>query len=198
MENNKDITRENIIVAASIAFSKFGYKKTTLDDIASFTNVSKTGIYYYFKNKEEVFNEVIKKEAEKLQGTLSDAIKQESRPVDKLFAYVNTRMLYMENISNYYSALKHDLLDHLTVINQNREEFDKIEIQILINILVEGNTKKDFFIENIEETAKLLMLTLKSLEIPFFGTENAPDYKPYLERFVTLCLYGIIPSLNYS
>lgn len=193
METNKDITRENIIAAASIAFSKFGYKKTTLDDISSFTNVSKTGIYYYFKNKEEVFNEVIKKEAEKLQISLSEAINQESKPIDKLFAYVNTRMIYMENISNYYSALKHDLFDHLSTINQNREEFDKIEIQILTNILIEGNKKKDFFVENIEETANIIMLTLKSLEITFFGAENVPDYKIYLERLVSLYLYGIIP-----
>lgn len=193
MESNKDITRENIISAASIAFSKFGFKKTTLDDIASFTNVSKTGIYYYFKNKEEVFNEVIKKEAEKLQTLLIEAVKQESKPIDKLFAYVNARMLYMENISNYYSALKSDLMEQLNTINQSRAEFDKIEISILINIFNEGNKRKDFFIENVEDTAKLLMLTLKSLEIPFFGVENAPDYKVFLERLTTLLLYGIIP-----
>ncbi|MDD3686389.1 MAG: TetR/AcrR family transcriptional regulator [Bacteroidales bacterium] len=193
MESNKDITRENIVSAASIAFSKFGYKKTTLDDIASFTNVSKTGIYYYFKNKEEVFNEVIKKEAAKMQVLLLEAVNQESRPIDKLFAYVNARMVYMEGISNYYSALKRDLLEQLNTINQNREEFDKIEISILIEIFKEGNEKKDFFIENIEETAQLVMLTLKSLEIPFFGVEQAPDYKFFLEKLTTLLLYGIIP-----
>lgn len=193
MENNKDITRDNIVSAASIAFSKFGYKKTTLDDIASFTNVSKTGIYYYFKNKEEVFNEVIKKEASKLQIQLLEAVNNESRPIDKLFAYVNARMIYMENISNYYSALKRDLLEQLHTINRNREEFDRIETSILINIFNEGTEKKDFIIENIEETARLVVLTLKSLEIPFFGVEQSPDYKFFLDKLTTLMLYGIIP-----
>jgi AcrR family transcriptional regulator len=193
MESNKDITRESIINAASIAFSKFGYKKTTLDDIAAFTNVSKTGIYYYFKNKEEVFNEVIKKEAEKLQSHLMEAVNQQNTPTDKLFAYVYGRMVFLENISNYYSALKHDLLEHLNTINQNREEFDKIELTILTSLLREGIAKGDFFIEEVEDTAKVIMLTLKSLEIPFFGVEKSFDYKRCLERLTSLYLYGIIP-----
>ncbi len=193
MENNKDITRENIITAAGIAFSKFGFKKTTLDDIATFTNVSKTGIYYYFKNKEEVFNEVIKKEAEKMQLQLSEAVNQENTPTDKIFTYVHVRMSLLDKVSNFYSSFRNDLMEHLQTINQNRAEFDKIEIQILSNILKEGIEKDDFAIEEVEETAKVIMLTLKSLEIPFFGSVNQENYEVYLDKLITLILYGIIP-----
>ncbi len=193
MESNKDITRESIIAAAGTAFSKLGYKKTTMDDIACFTNVSKTGIYYYFKNKEEVFNEVIKKEAEKLQTQIYEAVNQESSPIDKLFAYVNVRMSVLNSIFNYYSTFRHNLLEHFDIINHNRKEFDKVETDILMKILEEGINKGDFFIEQVEETAKTIMLTLRSLEIPFFGIENQGDYKIYLERLITICLYGIIP-----
>jgi len=193
METNKDIAREGIITAASIAFSKYGYKKTTLDDIASFTNVSKTGIYYYFTNKEEIFNEVIKREAEKLQNTLSEAISQQNTPIDKLFTYSKVRMQCLEGVSNYYSALKNDLLEHLSAINRNREEFDNIEIRILTDILQEGVDKSDFFIDDVDETAKVIMLTLKSLELPFFGIEKPYDYQKNLERLTNMCLYGILP-----
>jgi AcrR family transcriptional regulator len=193
MDTNKDITRESIISAASIAFSRFGYKKTTLEDIASFTNVSKTGIYYYFKNKEEVFNEVIKREAEKMQKSLLEAISQENRPIDKLFAYVNTRMEYLEKISNYYSALKNDLLEHLNTINHNRAEFDKIETEALINIFNEGIKKGDFSIDNVEETANIIMITLKSLEIPLFGAEKSENSRFILEKLTEIFLYGIMP-----
>jgi len=193
MESNRDITRENVINAASIAFSKYGYKKTTLDDIAAFTNVSKTGLYYYFKNKEEVFNEVIKKEAAKMQEYLSEVINQENTPIDKIFAYVNGRMSFLERISNYYSALKNDLFEQLGAIYNNREEFDKIELQALIDIMDEGIKKGDFFIEDTYETAITVMMTLKSLEIPFFGTEKPIDYKKHLDRLTALLLYGIIP-----
>lgn len=193
METNKDITRENIINAASIAFSKYGYKKTTLDDIASFTNVSKTGMYYYFKNKEEVFNEVIKKEASKMQEYLSEMINQENTPIDKVFAYVDGRMSFLERISNYYSALKNDLFEQLGAIYNNREEFDKIEISELIKILDEGVKKGDFYIEDTHGTALTIMITLKSLEIPFFGTDKPMDYKKHIDKLTYLILYGITP-----
>ncbi|HOZ29966.1 MAG TPA: TetR/AcrR family transcriptional regulator [Bacteroidales bacterium] len=193
METNKDITRENIINAASIAFSKYGFKKATLDDITSFTNVSKTGIYYYFKSKEEVFNEVIKKEAAKMQEFLNEAINQENTPIDKVFAYVYGRMSFLEKISYYYSALKNDLFEQLGAIYNNREEFDKIEIKALVGILDEGVNKGDFFIDDTYETAITIMLTLKGLEIPFFGTDKPIDYKKHLDRLTTLLLYGITP-----
>jgi AcrR family transcriptional regulator len=193
METNKDIARESIINAASIAFSKYGYKKTTLDDIAAFTNVSKTGMYYYFKNKEEVFNAVIKKEAAKMQEYLTEVINQENTPIDKVFAYVNGRMSFLERISNYYSALKNDLFEQLGAIYNNREEFDKIELEALINILEEGVEKGDFFIEDTLETAMTVMMTLKSLEIPFFGTEKPMDYKKHLDKLTSLLLYGLTP-----
>ncbi|MDD4149205.1 MAG: TetR/AcrR family transcriptional regulator [Bacteroidales bacterium] len=193
MDNNKEITRENIINGASIAFSKLGYKKTTLDDIAGFTNVSKTGLYYYFKNKEEVFNEVIKKEAKHMQERLIDVISQETKPIDKIFVYVKERMDFLAQVSNYYSALRYDLMEHLDTINKSRAEFDKIELKVLNAILKEGNLTGDFAIENVDETAETILTILISLEIPLFGTGDNKNYHKTLDRLINLCLYGIIP-----
>ncbi len=191
--DNHELTKQEIIKAASLAFSKFGYKKTTLDDISAFTKVSKTGIYYYFKNKEEVFQAVIKVEAEKLQNNLREAINQEATPINRLFAYVYARMQYLEKISNFYSALKNDLFEQLNVINANRKEFDNIEIEVLSQILKEGVDRGDFFIEDVEEISYVIFTTLKSLEIPLFGIDNDFDKKQFIDNIIKLCLYGIIP-----
>lgn len=191
--DNKEITREEIINAASIAFSKFGYKRTTLDDISAFTKVSKTGIYYYFKNKEEVFQEVIKKEAEKLQKNLLEAVNEQALPIDKLFAYVTARMKYLEKISNFYSVFKSDLFEQLNEINKNRVDFDKIEMNILYDILKSGVDRGDFSIEDINEATLVIFTTLKSLEIPLFGINGDFDKNYFIENLVKICLYGIIP-----
>jgi AcrR family transcriptional regulator len=47
--------RRAIIEAARHCFLKFGYGKTSLDDIAKQANLSRPLIYRKFKNKEEVF-----------------------------------------------------------------------------------------------------------------------------------------------
>ncbi|MGJ7919439.1 TetR/AcrR family transcriptional regulator [Neobacillus sp. LXY-4] len=51
--------RQMIIDAATKSFSLFGYKATTMDQVAKLANVGKGTIYTFFKNKEELFDEII-------------------------------------------------------------------------------------------------------------------------------------------
>lgn len=51
--------RGMIVEAATKSFSMFGYKATTMDQVAKIANVGKGTIYTFFKNKEELFNEIM-------------------------------------------------------------------------------------------------------------------------------------------
>ena len=51
--------RSMIVQAATKSFSLFGYKATTMDQVAKLANVGKGTIYTFFKNKEELFEEII-------------------------------------------------------------------------------------------------------------------------------------------
>jgi len=51
--------RTMIVDAATKSFSLFGYKATTMDQVARLANVGKGTIYTFFKNKEELFEEII-------------------------------------------------------------------------------------------------------------------------------------------
>jgi AcrR family transcriptional regulator len=50
--------RELILRAGSECFARFGYDKTTLDDIGRRAGLNKASLYYYFKNKEEILQAV--------------------------------------------------------------------------------------------------------------------------------------------
>jgi AcrR family transcriptional regulator len=47
--------REQILDAAVGVFGKFGFKKTSVDDLAGAAGISKQGLYLHFSSKEEVF-----------------------------------------------------------------------------------------------------------------------------------------------
>lgn len=51
--------KQLIIAAATKSFSLFGYKATTMDQVAKLANVGKGTIYTFFKNKEELFEEIV-------------------------------------------------------------------------------------------------------------------------------------------
>jgi TetR/AcrR family transcriptional regulator len=54
------IDRKKLILeAATKSFSLYGYKATTMDQVAKLANVGKGTIYTFFKTKEELFDDII-------------------------------------------------------------------------------------------------------------------------------------------
>ncbi|MFD0049659.1 TetR/AcrR family transcriptional regulator [Actinomycetes bacterium NPDC127524] len=51
--------KRQITDAAAKSFSMFGYKATTMDQVAKLANVGKGTIYTFFKNKEELFDDIV-------------------------------------------------------------------------------------------------------------------------------------------
>lgn len=47
--------KESILDAAIYIFNRYGFKKTTLEDIAGAAGISKQGLYLYFQGKEDIF-----------------------------------------------------------------------------------------------------------------------------------------------
>ena len=53
--NPPDLKRESILSAAQIQFSRYGFRRTSMADIAKETGVSRASLYGHFENKEEIF-----------------------------------------------------------------------------------------------------------------------------------------------
>ncbi|KAB2330948.1 TetR/AcrR family transcriptional regulator [Bacillus mesophilum] len=66
-----------IIEAATKSFSLFGYKATTMDQVAKIANVGKGTIYTFFKNKEELFDEIISTLISEMKREADEAIDPE-------------------------------------------------------------------------------------------------------------------------
>ncbi|MFJ7931187.1 TetR/AcrR family transcriptional regulator [Peribacillus sp. NPDC096448] len=56
-----------ILEAATKSFSLFGYKATTMDQVAKIANVGKGTIYTFYKNKEELFKEIVQRLIEEMK-----------------------------------------------------------------------------------------------------------------------------------
>jgi AcrR family transcriptional regulator len=190
-EDLKDAQREKIIDAASLLFGRFGYKKTSLDDIAKETHKTKTAIYYYFKSKEAVFEAVIDREANILGQELISAVLAKTKPEDKINAYITTRLTTLKKVSVFYDAMKSELLDHLTFMDTVREKYVKIEHNLVKSILSEGIELNQFDIENPDLTAQTIVLAMKGLEVPVFGGNNSGKYTACLKDLVNIIINGL-------
>ena len=55
MKKSQDPKREAVLTAAFTQFSRYGYRRTSMEDIAKETGISRPSLYSHFANKEEIF-----------------------------------------------------------------------------------------------------------------------------------------------
>ncbi|HZA62679.1 MAG TPA: TetR/AcrR family transcriptional regulator [Nitrososphaeraceae archaeon] len=93
----KTEVKEKIVQAAITTFSKYGYDKTRMDDIAESANLGKGTLYLYFKSKEELFYAISENSIKELKEQLS-----------KLFSKKEDLVHDAEKFYDQYRNLIHD------------------------------------------------------------------------------------------
>ncbi len=68
--------RLRIILAAQPLFVEQGYKVVSMQQIATASGIHKATLYHYFRDKDELFLAVVRKEMERLRADLEQAIEQ--------------------------------------------------------------------------------------------------------------------------
>ena len=189
---NKEEFRKKVIITAGEIFSHYGFKKTTMDEIANALKMGKSSIYYYFSSKEEIFEAVVLYEANVLRNELTTAIKAVESPIEKLRNYVFVRMKTFEKLSNYYNAIFDKNLDHFDFIETVRSKYDREELAIIRLLLFHGARKKVFNVKNSEYTALAIQTTLKGFEVPLFWKKKEVNIEDRLNATLDVLFNGIL------
>ncbi len=189
---DKDQMRASIIRAAGTIFSKYGFRKTTMEEIARAAGKGKSSIYYYFTSKEDIFEAVVVKEARTLKKELSQALRQSSTPLEKLRNYILVRMKTFHQLSNFYRAIFDEGLSHFDFIERIREKYDRQEILTIRAIFMQGVRDGQFKPEDPDLVAIAIIRALKGLEIPLFWTHLNEDVDIATEEILNILFYGIV------
>lgn len=93
------VTREEkrkvLLQAASEALMEYGAHKTTLDDIARRAGVSKTSLYYYFRDKNEIVRAIVQGYTEELIELMKKAAASKQSAEDRMFALIEARFRFL-------------------------------------------------------------------------------------------------------
>jgi AcrR family transcriptional regulator len=160
-----DQTREIIIQTAQRLFARFGFQKTSMDEIARKARKAKASLYYHFKSKEDLFREVVQKEISEIQLFLKEIV-QEPLPADqKLKKYLIKRFEMIMQAINYLESLRSDFLEHLEFIEDVRKEFVSWEKDQVVTILEEG-IRENLFNESVknEKVFQAILRFIRGLE----------------------------------
>src|SRR5947208_13427393 len=75
--------RDQIVAAAGDHFSRYGYDKTTVSDLAKAIGFSKAYIYKFFDSKQAIGEAICSKTLSEMVAAVDDAVAGASTPTDK-------------------------------------------------------------------------------------------------------------------
>jgi len=96
---DKQMMKGNIILASLDAFVKYGFHKTTMNQIAKEANIAKGTLYIYFNSKDALIKELTDLHFEKLLDKLIP--KEYFQTLDELLNHLKSALLITDNESKF-------------------------------------------------------------------------------------------------
>lgn len=189
-----DNTRNKILSVANKLFSRYGFYKTSMDEIAKIARKAKGSLYYHFASKEVLFTEVVATEIANVKLQLAVVVNDKSLRADsKMKQYLIKRMEVLDSAANYHETLKADFFEHFDFIDKLRTNLDSWEKEQIETIIKQG-INEDIFDKqqvNIDVLLDVFIMVLRGLEIPFFLQGKYRQYSPYFDDLLNILIKGI-------
>ncbi|GET23056.1 TetR/AcrR family transcriptional regulator [Prolixibacter denitrificans] len=188
-----DNTKESILGVANKLFSRFGFHKTTMDEIAKIARKAKGSLYYHFASKEDLFREVVSIEMANLKNQLSFIVNNpDLNSSEKVKKYLVKRMEILNSAANYHETLKADFFEHFHFIDDLRIELDAWEKENLKKLILQGVETGEFaIIGDIDVLLDIFIMVIKGLEIPFFLQNKYTKYSPHFDGLIGILTKGL-------
>ncbi|CAB3717251.1 TetR/AcrR family transcriptional regulator [Paraburkholderia rhynchosiae] len=173
--------RDQIVAAATEHFSRYGYEKTTVSDLAKAIGFSKAYIYKFFESKQAIGEMICANCLREIEAEVKAAVVAADRPPEKLRRMFKT--LVDAGLRLFFSERKlHEIaaaaaIGHWQAAHAYEERIQKL----LHDILQEGRQNGDFERKTpLDETAMAIYLVMRPylhpllLQHSFDYTEEAP------------------------
>jgi AcrR family transcriptional regulator len=151
-----DIIHEEILQAALRLYRKYGPTKVTMENVAKATGRSRSALYYYFKNRDEIFQAVLERIAEDVAAEIRAAVTAAANLNDKIYAFclikINTSYAWKRVFSAMDQVMSADEISkHTKFIDAMHKKLIYLERGIITEILSAEGLGTDRFPGNAEQ-----------------------------------------------
>ncbi len=144
-ENNKiSENKKDIMTAAKDLFLRYGLAKTTIDEIAASAKKSKSTIYQFFSDKENILVEVLNEEARSLFQHVVSEVNKQTNSREELKTYIQATLSEVKKRLLLYSLLKGELKTSIISYNKVKSDIDMFEKEVVKNIIFNGIKTGEF------------------------------------------------------
>lgn len=193
----KEAVRDAILDATDRLLARFGYRKMTVEDIATEAGIGKGTIYLHFSSKEEVVLSHIDRIVDRLkQQHLVVIARSEITAPERIRQMLLARVLFRFDSIQHYTQSLNDLLAALRpALLARRAKYFEEEAQIFASVLAEGRVSGEFEFEDELATARALLEATNGL-LPYSLSTNELGEREEVSRrasaIADLLLQGLL------
>lgn len=165
--------KEKILEAALLCFNEKGYYKTSIDDIASKGKISKGGIYYHFKSKDELFLKLFHFRLNKYIEQLKTYIQKENDPEKRIRILIQKWGLILKENEDFFKFCMEfsSMGVREREIRKEMTSFYKSSVETFSKIIKEGISIGEFENINSERIARLIYFLSHGVFSTFFAVD---------------------------
>lgn len=194
MDKSERIKNE-IIISAQELFQRYGLSKTTMNDIAKGAGKGKSTLYYYFQSKEEVFNEVIRKEMDAMFSRINLAVLDAESTDEKLKKYILTKLHMLQEKKNLYSFIMDDISPSMIgeYFDLLHKSYNHREQKLIENILLGGNNDGVFNVDEskISVLSEILISCVRGVEYDILVNGKFKNLENDIDLLINLVMKGM-------
>ncbi len=184
------IKLEAILQEADLLFSRKGYNSTSLDDIASRLHITKTALYHYVQNKNELLYLCYQRSVELTEQCYEQADREGKTGLEKVLAYLridaSTGVMSMTPLTELDAIrdpkLRQKLSHRISACEARFREF-----------IAQGI--RDGSIRTCDpHLTSLFILGASRHMMQWYNPDAGHDLKAIVEQFIDFCCQGLAPS----
>lgn len=166
--------------------ARYGYRKLTMDDLASEVGIGKGTIYLYFRSKEDLVYSHIDRVVRQLIERLKRVLRSTLSPGDKLREMIVLRVMFrFDAVQDFPESLSEMFRDFRAGVLERREHYFKEEAKLFAAALRQGQQAGVFRNTDHVTTASAILAATNSL-LPFHLSARELGKRQDIEKTATM------------
>lgn len=161
---------EQIIAAADELFARYGYERTSIEDIAKHLGISKGSVYLDFKTKQDILIQILLRHGERIIGLMENRLNNiKGSPLQALKdALEESALVVYDKVSSDFHTPEALLHTSMEMKKSHCKDFVIRQRHLLVRFLEKAATAKeiDKSVAN-EETAIVIKMGIATLFPPY-------------------------------
>ena len=176
---------EQILNAAKKLFTNYGFKKVSMDEIASEAGVTKKTVYTYFSSKEELLKYCIKEELQNMRKIIENVESKKLHQVIYNLLKYKKNCKFLKMLFKESEILKNEQLkDNLKIVDKEIQNYIRKQLELAIQ-----NDKIE--VQNIDITTFLIYKMYIALMIDWNEDYKKLDEKEIADNILHFLVNGL-------